>query len=126
MIAVPDFNELDAAFGAKLAAYPAMTDIPAEFRDRHNNPFCEVASQIFFNGGSLATHGLEFKPGIDRIKAMTALRAWLCSFEPSHELKIATVGYALSHWCEKASEAKAKHAPGGGKAKKKKKKGRQS
>lgn len=120
MLAIPEFTDLDAAFGAKLRAYPATPDIPKEFYDRHNNRFCDIANALFFNGGTLAQHGLQFKAEIDRAKAMRAIKAWLCSFEPAHEHKIATVGYALSQWCEKAAETPAKQSQ----SRKSKKKGR--
>lgn len=100
MLTIPDFTAQDAVFGAKISDYPRKEEIPPEFWNRHNNRFCEIAGELFFGGGALSKFGLQFKPNIDRAKAMTALRAWLSSFEPSHEHKIAAVGYALSQWCE--------------------------
>lgn len=98
---VPTFTGLDAAFGAGAGTYLTREQMGDEFYcDR--NRFTKAASTLFFSGGKLADFGLRFKPGIDRAAAMTAIKAWLCSFEPKHETKIGTVGYALSQWCEDA------------------------
>lgn len=99
---VPEFTGLDAAFGAKGSTYLTREAMGDEFYGDRNR-WTSVASALFFRGGSLADHDLAFKPGIDRAKAMTAIRAWLCSFEPKHEIKIGTVGFALSQWCEQAA-----------------------
>lgn len=97
--AVPDFDQPTVVFGAPRSAYLTEEQMGREFyamRGRH----CDVASALFFGGGKLADHGLRFRPGIDRVKAFNAIRAMLASFEPKHEIKIGTVGYALSQWCE--------------------------
>lgn len=97
--AVPKFTGLDATLGAPLKSYLTAEQMGRDFyADR--NRYTRVASALFFNGGKLADHGMQFKAGIDKGAAMTAIRAWLCSFEPAHEIKIGTVGYALSKWCE--------------------------
>lgn len=96
---VPDFDGPTVVFGAPPSAYLTREQLPDGFysgRGRH----CEVASNLFFRGGKLADHGLQFKPGIDRAKAAAAIRGLLSSFAPKHEIKIGTVGYALSQWCE--------------------------
>lgn len=96
---VPDFDGPTVAFGAPRSAYLTEEQMGRDFYcDR--NRYTAAAQKLFFNGGSLADHGLRFKPSIDRAKAMNAIRALLCSFEPKHEIKIGTVGYALSQWCE--------------------------
>ncbi len=92
-----DFDGLDASFGAKRSDYPSAADVP-------NHPmhpsFERVASKIFFRGGKLNDFGLSFKPGVDGIKAMTAVRSLMGSFEPQHEHKIAVVAWALREWCD--------------------------
>lgn len=93
------FDGLDAAFGARLRDYPPMASIPAEFRS-YSGKFQDVFSALFFNGGSLADHGLKLKSGVSHKHAMTAIRAYMSSFDPPHEHKTATVAWALSEWTE--------------------------
>lgn len=94
---VPAFDGVAAVFGARLNEYPDRASIPEIDRK-----FEDIVSALFFRGGTLADHGLKLKAGIDRSAAMTAIRAWLCSFEPKHEHKTETVAWALSEWCEAA------------------------
>jgi hypothetical protein len=98
---VPAFDGLSAAFGARLPQYPPEKSIPAEFSG-FSGKYQNIVSSLFFNGGKLADHGVKLKDGIDRAAAMTAIRAWMCSFDPSHEHKTATVAWALSEWTEPA------------------------
>lgn len=95
---VPAFGGVAAVFGARLNEYPDRASIP-----KIDPKFEDVVSALFFRGGSLADHGLKLKAGINRGAAMTAIRAWLCSFDPKHEHKTETVAWALSEWCEAAS-----------------------
>jgi hypothetical protein len=90
-IPVPEFTDVDAAFGAKAGAFFNRYDLP-------NVPstYRNMASSLFFSGGKLP----QFIPGVDRAKAVKAIRAWLSSFAPAHESKEATVGYALWVWTE--------------------------
>lgn len=97
--AVPAFDGLSTAFGARLAQYPPETSIPPEFRT-HSGKFQNIVSALFFNGGKLADHGIKLKAGMDHAAAMMAIRSWLSSFDPSHEHKTATVAWALSEWTE--------------------------
>lgn len=94
---VPAFDGPAAVFGARINEYPARSSIPAVDRK-----YADVFSALFFRGGTLAEHGLKLKSGMDRRAAMTAIRAWMCSFEPQHEHKTETVAWALSEWCEAA------------------------
>lgn len=95
--AVPEFNGLSAAFGARLEQYPDRATIP-----KVDRKYEDVVSALFFRGGSLADHGLKFRSGINHGAAMMAIRSWLCSFDPKHEHKTETVAWALSEWCEAA------------------------
>lgn len=95
---VPTFDGVAAVFGARLNEYPDRASIP-----KVDRKFEDIVSALFFRGGSLADHGLQLKAGIDRGAAMTAIRAWLCSFDPKHEHKTETVAWALSEWCEASS-----------------------
>lgn len=99
-IAVPKIDDAGVAFG-DASVLPKFTDLPAEFREWHREFHCDVASKLFFTGGSLADYGLKVRDGLDRGDVMRALRACLGSWEPKHEHKIAGVGYLLSQWCEK-------------------------
>ena len=86
---VPEFDDLAAAFGAEADAY----------FDRYKRPkvpqeLVDMANKLFFRGGALP----EMSPRVDRAKATKAVRAWLCSFNPSHESKETTVAYALWVW----------------------------
>lgn len=92
---VPKFDRVSAVFGAQLNEYPTPSNIPDVDRK-----FVDAFDALFFRGGSLADHGLKLKAGIDRAAAMTAIRAWMGSFDPKHEHKTATVAWALSEWCE--------------------------
>jgi hypothetical protein len=95
----PVFDGASAAFGARGKDYPDQSVIPEKFRRGHT-PYNRVVSTLFFKGGKLDDFGLSFKKGIDRNQAMTAIRALLCSFDPKHEIKEATVAWALSEWCD--------------------------
>ena len=86
---VPEFDRLTCAFGAEESAFFSRDNLPKVPRE-----FEYMAQGLFFNGGEVP----EFSPKIDRKKAFAALSAWLCSFAPSHEAKIATAAYALWLW----------------------------
>ncbi len=58
------------------------------------------ADMLFFKGGSLESVGLKPKPEYTAAEIMAALRWLLGSWSPKHEEKAATVGFALSKWCE--------------------------
>jgi hypothetical protein len=88
---VPEFDTASVAFGADRLAYlprHELPDVPRKYMD--------MASGLFFSGGSLP----KFAPQVDGQKAARAVRAWLSSWEPSHEQKEATVGYALWLWTD--------------------------
>lgn len=111
---VPDFTDAEAAFGAKRGAYLSQEAMGPDFYGERN-VFTRHASSLFFSGGSILPDGYRWKADIDRSKAARAIKALLCSFDPPHEIKIGTVGYALSQWTEKnvtphqAQRKKAKH-----------------
>lgn len=68
--------------------------VPDEWSDK--------ANKLFFHGGKLADIGLKPRDGYDSKRIYRALRFLLTSWEPSHEQKEATVGFALMKWCEPA------------------------
>jgi hypothetical protein len=92
----------DLAFGpSKISDFlPSMKEIPERFK-RHYDPFVELASKIFFLGGSVQSW--QTKPGIDKAQALNHFRAVLGSFEPKHEHKAAGCGYMLASWFEPES-----------------------
>ena len=89
---VPEFSNLSAAFGADEDKFFNRTDLP-EIPSKYE----DIADGLFFLGGDIP----ELHNSVDRKKALNAIRAWLSSFAPSHESKIATVGYALWLWTDK-------------------------
>lgn len=101
---LPDFNEVDAAFGADNKDYLTFAQMGEQFYRGHH-PMCHVAQSLFFKGGKLSDYGLKLKPEIDQRKAKIAIMALLSSFAPKHEVKIGTVGVALANWCEPISKA---------------------
>lgn len=88
---VPTFDNIDAVFGAKHDKYFNRRDLP-----KVPGKYEEIAQNLFFNGGEIPP----FLPAVDRMKAKTALRAWLSSFAPAHEEKISTAAYAMWVWTE--------------------------
>jgi hypothetical protein len=96
---IPDFDGIDATFGANLKSYPKYETIPEPFR-RGTTKFNDAAGLLFFQGGKLEDYGLRLKPTTNRARFFTAVRALLCSFEPPHELKDATVAWLLSEYSE--------------------------
>lgn len=91
---VPDFDGPTAAFGAPASAFfdrRNLPDVPRHFSD--------MASSLFFSGGNVP----DFSPKVDRKKAFAALSAWLGSWAPAHEAKIATAAYALWLWTDDAA-----------------------
>lgn len=86
---IPEFDMAEVAFGADESRYfnrRRLPDVPREYTEK--------AQSLFFNGGSLP----KFAKQVDANKAAMAVRALLTSFAPSHESKMATVGYAMWLW----------------------------
>jgi len=105
MTPVPDLTGADIAFG-NIKHLPKREDLPKEFQ-RETSPFCKAVSSWFYSGAKALPNGLEIdgqkymaKPGVDARKALMAIKAALCSFEPSHEHKIGGCGFLLSEWFE--------------------------
>jgi hypothetical protein len=90
---VPEFTDGEVAFGA---TYGASNFFPrGKLRDIYvPRKFSDMAETLFYEGGKLP----KFHPKVDLRKAKKALAAWLRSFEPAHEAKLKTVGYALWLW----------------------------
>lgn len=104
MLEIPEMNEVDLTFG-NIKHMPKYDSLPEEFQDWHHHPFCRAVSHWFMKGASSNLHGLLIgdtkytaKPGIDRVKALAAIKAILSSWSPKHEHKIAACGYMLHEW----------------------------
>ena len=97
-VPVPEFSDVEAAFGADEKAFFNRRDLPKVPRK-----YEDMANSLFYSGGKVP----EFINGVDRKKASKAIRAWLCSYAPAHESKAATVGYALWAWIEGVEPAEA-------------------
>ena len=86
---IPEFDGASTVFGASKKDYfnrRQLPDVPREFKN--------AVESLFFKGGQL--EGLA--PEINKAKACKAMQAWLSSFDPAHEEKIATAAYALWVW----------------------------
>jgi len=94
---VPEFTDLDLAFGAKEDRYFNRRDLPEVPRE-----YEKEVDRLFFKGGKFP----EFGEDVDVNKARRAVRAWLSSFSPSHESKTATVAYAFWVWSKESAEAR--------------------
>lgn len=99
---VPKFEGISTVFGADISEYPPMEMIPPEFKS-WSGRYPNIVSSLFFKGGKFEDHGIRLKPNISKMLAMSAIRAWMCSFAPKHEHKTATVAWALSQWTEDLS-----------------------
>ncbi len=98
----PKMDGIAAAFGADEKDYPKRGVIPDEHYNMRSAG-CQVASALFFNGGSLSDHGLRLKSDVDAKEFHHLVRALLCSFAPKHEVKIGTVGWLIEEYTEPAS-----------------------
>lgn len=106
MIPVPEITGLDTAFG-NINHMPKYSDIPDDFY-RKNQKYVDFVSSWFFGGKSKEEIArLTPKEGVDKNKALAAIKAILCSFEPKHEHKEAGAAFLLAEWFDLADEAKA-------------------
>jgi hypothetical protein len=107
MLAIPEINRLDMAFG-NIKHMPRYDTLPAEFKRHNGNAYCEAVSKWFFSGAKGLPNGIEIdgvkfvaKPGVEAGRALAAIKAVLTSFEPKHEHKEAACAFMLSEWFEK-------------------------
>lgn len=112
MLTIPEMNGLDVAFG-NISHMPKYETVPDDFK-RGSNVYCRAISSWFFSGAKGTPDGLiigdakfSAKPGVDRNKALAAIKAVLGSYEPKHEHKEAACAYMLSEWFDR-EEQKAK------------------
>lgn len=76
---IPDFGKKSPKFFGRHESH----DVPRKYID--------MANEIFFKGGVLP----KMHDAVNIAKARNALVAWLSSYEPPHEAKMETAGYAL-------------------------------
>lgn len=95
---IPDFDGPTVIFGADERSFFNRRELPKVPRE-----FEAEVHRLFFRGGEYPAFGAD----VDPKKAKAALRAWLSSFAPAHEAKVATVAYALWVWSPASSAARA-------------------
>ena len=86
---VPEFDDAQLAFGAPQKSFFNRNDLPVI-----PGKYEGMVSSLFFKGGDIP----ELHQSVDMNKARRALHAWLSSWSPAHEAKVATVAYALWLW----------------------------
>lgn len=91
---IPHFDQVQAAFGALEGSFFNRYKLPEVPRE-----LVEAVGALFHKGGGLP----DFDPRVDRNLAIRATKAWLCSWAPAHEAKIATVAYAFWVWSTPAA-----------------------
>lgn len=108
MLAIPELDRVDVAFG-NIKHMPKYETLPADFKRHNGNDYVKAVSSWFFSGAKptpdgLIIDGMKFsaKPGVDRMKALAAIKAVLGSYEPKHEHKEAACAFMLSEWFEKS------------------------
>jgi len=109
MLAIPEINRADIAFG-NIKHMPKYETLPADFKRHNGNDYVKAVSSWFFSGAKATPDGLIIdnmkftaKPGVDRMKALAAIKAVLGSFEPKHEHKEAACAFMLSEWFDKSA-----------------------
>lgn len=99
MIPIPELDRIDTVFG-NIEHMPKYETLPDDFKSMNDKtPYNKFVSQWFFGG--LKSEDLERltpKEGVDKAKALSAVKAILASFEPKHEHKIGGSAYLLSQW----------------------------
>lgn len=97
-VEIPDLTGIDITFG-NIKHLPNYDFLPADFKRHNGNKYVEFIAQWFFVGRTKEDmQRLNEKSGIDRRKALVAIKAILASFEPKHQHKEAGAAYLLSQW----------------------------
>lgn len=96
---IPDLSRVDMAFG-NVQHLPPYSTIPERFM-RRSDPYAQFISGWFFGGRTAEDmQRLIARPGVDRGKALVAIKSALASFEPKHEHKEAGCAFLLHEWFE--------------------------
>ena len=101
MIPVPEITALDLAFG-NIKHLPDWKKIPEIYKERNGRTLWNTLICKWFFGGLTQKDLDELipKPGVDKGKALDAIKAILGSWAPKHEHKEAGTAYLLSEWFE--------------------------
>lgn len=100
---VSSVTDVELAFGtARLL--PAWDEIPKDFKK--GNCYTAIAEAILY-GRPLPEGDLELADDISPADLNKCIRAHLASFDPSHEHKLAGVGYLMSFACTFTPDAEA-------------------
>jgi hypothetical protein len=96
---IPDLTNIDVVFG-NIKHLPRYETIPDRFK-RMRDPYSDFISGWFFSGRTQEDmQKLKERPGVNRGKALAAIKAILASFEPKHEHKEAGCAFLLHEWFE--------------------------
>lgn len=98
---IPVFGRGEQVFGAHIGNYPPYSAIPEEHKELRNQT---AAAELFFNGGSLADVGLKIRDPEHWKVLHETLRAYLASWEPKQEHKLATVTWLLATYTEPVAQ----------------------
>lgn len=84
-------------------AFPSMDEIPSVFKGQYDsiNPYSNLVRCWFYRGLSAGwPKDFVVRKGTIFSDAVTAMKYWLSSFEPSHEHKMACAAYLCFQWFE--------------------------
>lgn len=96
---IPDLTSVDMAFG-NIKHLPPCNDIPDRFRWGFD-PYTRFVRDWFFSGRTEDDmRRLTARSGVDRERALVAIKAILMSFAPKHEHKEAGCAFLLYEWFE--------------------------
>ena len=93
-------SDLDRAFGGIPNYEEVLAACPKDFYNSRN-PFSALARKWFYDGlldptEDLAGYDIRAKDTNDAIEQHKYIQAWLRSFKPKHEAKMAVSGWLLS------------------------------
>lgn len=95
-----DVDDVSMVFGGGVDIRKMMPPVPENYPDRQK---WERFQSDWFTFGLKGTAGLVAREGVDRNKALRHLKTIQGSYEPKHEVKVATVAYLASIWFEPSS-----------------------
>jgi len=97
----PIFEVSDAEIAFPTAKnIPPLEKIPKEFKDSNADTEWHHTFRVwFYTGGNLKT--CIPKDGVDKTKAIRAIKSIMGSYSPKHEHKTAAVAWLLSEWFDK-------------------------
>jgi hypothetical protein len=87
-------SDVDIAFG-NIQDMPELDDIPKEYYSM-GNKWNQIASDVFFKGAPSKGTVLQVKEGVDPQLLRRKIAAWMKSFAPKHERKIAACAWLLA------------------------------